>query len=278
MNVTGKQVAEKALTYAMSVKKNLFGTINRIDADPARYPYRNGAEGPAEFDCQGWLEAILRALGLKVSFAGTNDMWRNMGYEKGTIAECVKKYGKVPIGTPILIVDHNGGEPAKYQGDGQGNAWHVYIKVADGWLMHASQSNGGVSVKEFKDKAINGGPSHYLFPKGVVFEGVAASAVNVSSTTGQADTPTMSDMATVKPVQWKPRYSYLRFRQGDVGSGTREIQTALNKLGYGLTVDGEFGPLTDAAVRKFQGEHGLEVDGVVGEYTWEKLIDAVNAA
>ncbi|HPJ03124.1 MAG TPA: peptidoglycan-binding domain-containing protein [Candidatus Limiplasma sp.] len=273
MNVTGKQVAEKALSYATSVKRNIFGTITKIEADPARYPYKNGAEGPAEFDCQGWLEAILRALGLKVSFAGTNDMWRNMGYEKGTIAECVKRYGKVPIGTPILIVDHNGEEPDKYQGDGEGNAWHVYIKVADGWLMHASQSNGGVSVKEFKDKAINGGPSHYLFPKGVTFEGV-----NVETAAEQVSTPVMSDVDTAIPARWKPQYSHLRFRQGDMGNGAREIQTALNKLGYGLSVDGDFGPLTDEAVRKFQGAHKLEVDGVVGEYTWEALIDAVNAA
>ena len=270
--ITGVQVAEKALTYATSVRKNIFGTITKIEADPARHPYENGAEGPIKFDCQGWLEAILRALGLKVSFAGTNDMWRNMGYEKGMIAECVKKYGKVPIGTPILIVDHNGGEPAKYQGDGQGNAWHVYIKVADGWLMHASQSNGGVSVKEFKDKAINGGPSHYLFPKGVTFEGVDYADVNMNNIA-----PVMSDVVTVEPAHWKPQYSHLRFRQGDVGNGTREIQTGLNKLGYALTVDGEFGSLTDAAVHKFQSEHGLETDGIVGPITWATLIKTVNA-
>ncbi len=270
MTVTGKQIAERALTYASEVKKNIFGTITNIKADPNKYPYREGAEGPAEFDCQGFLEAILRALGLKVSFAGTNDMWRNMGYEKGTIEECVQKYGKVPIGTPILIVDHDGGEPNKYKGDGEGNAWHVYIKVADGFLMHASKSYSGLMVKAFRDKEINGGPSHYLFPKGVVFEGVDGANANTPDGTTQAP--------FVVTAKWSPQYSYLKFQQGDIGSGTRELQTALNKLGYDLIVDGEFGPLTDAAVRRFQGKYDLAVDGVVGKNTWEKLIDAVNIA
>ena len=48
-------------------------------------------------------------------------------------------------------------------------------------------------------------------------------------------------------------------------------QQALNKKGYSLTVDGDFGTLTQAAVKNFQRVNKLTDDGIVGPKTWEKL-------
>jgi len=39
----------------------------------------------------------------------------------------------------------------------------------------------------------------------------------------------------------------------------------------GLPIDENFGPVTDAAVKGFQRGTGLEVDGIVGPMTWEKI-------
>lgn len=55
------------------------------------------------------------------------------------------------------------------------------------------------------------------------------------------------------------------------GESVKDLQSALNKNGGKLTVDGIFGPLTEAAVKIFQGVRGLVVDGIVGPVTWSKL-------
>ena len=60
--------------------------------------------------------------------------------------------------------------------------------------------------------------------------------------------------------------------QGDRGATVRELQDGLRAAGFDPgTTDGIFGARTDAAVRAFQGDRGLGVDGVVGPRTWEAL-------
>lgn len=61
-------------------------------------------------------------------------------------------------------------------------------------------------------------------------------------------------------------------RRGDHGDAVRTLQQALNRFGYGLVVDGDFGPKTDAAVRAFQRSQGIGVDGIVGPITWSRLL------
>jgi hypothetical protein len=61
-------------------------------------------------------------------------------------------------------------------------------------------------------------------------------------------------------------------RRGDSHDGVRAGQRLLNKWAYALTVDGIFGPATEAAVRDFQRQNGLTVDGLVGQSTWRTLL------
>ncbi|MEA5143340.1 MAG: peptidoglycan-binding domain-containing protein [Oscillibacter sp.] len=58
---------------------------------------------------------------------------------------------------------------------------------------------------------------------------------------------------------------------GSSGAYVRQLQSALNQFGYGLDVDGGFGPKTLAAVRDYQTKNSLRVDGVVGNETWGSL-------
>jgi peptidoglycan hydrolase-like protein with peptidoglycan-binding domain len=55
--------------------------------------------------------------------------------------------------------------------------------------------------------------------------------------------------------------------------GLMSAKTSVETLqrALGVAVDGEFGPETEAAVRRYQASKGLTVDGVVGPQTWASL-------
>ncbi|MBK8904575.1 MAG: PD40 domain-containing protein [Anaerolineaceae bacterium] len=59
------------------------------------------------------------------------------------------------------------------------------------------------------------------------------------------------------------------------GEDVTQLQQRLFDLGYTLVgeIDGIFGPLTEAAVKEYQANNNLEVDGIVGPDTWTKLFE-----
>ncbi|WP_435736480.1 peptidoglycan-binding protein [Cellulosimicrobium sp. PMB13] len=66
-----------------------------------------------------------------------------------------------------------------------------------------------------------------------------------------------------------------RVRRGANGHPVQSVQHLLRHRGHDLAVDGVLGPLTERAVRAFQGSRGLDVDGVVGPATWAALVVVV---
>ncbi|OLP15569.1 hypothetical protein BST81_25515 [Leptolyngbya sp. 'hensonii'] len=61
----------------------------------------------------------------------------------------------------------------------------------------------------------------------------------------------------------------------DRGPAVAELQELLTAHGFRLVVDGCFGSKTEAAVKSFQDQHGLRMDGVVGATTWTLLKQTV---
>ena len=61
-------------------------------------------------------------------------------------------------------------------------------------------------------------------------------------------------------------------KQGATGAQVRNVQGLLMARGYSVTLDGVFGPATDAVVKRFQQIAHLSMDGVVGPQTWPALM------
>lgn len=64
--------------------------------------------------------------------------------------------------------------------------------------------------------------------------------------------------------------------RGNSGSEVKALQALLIKR-WGIScgvwgMDGDFGSGTESAVKKFQAQHGLTADGIVGRYTWSALL------
>jgi g-D-glutamyl-meso-diaminopimelate peptidase len=59
--------------------------------------------------------------------------------------------------------------------------------------------------------------------------------------------------------------------KNSTGADVKKMQSALNRAGASLTVDGNYGSKTVQAVKNFQEDNGLIVDGVCGPKTWDKL-------
>lgn len=55
-------------------------------------------------------------------------------------------------------------------------------------------------------------------------------------------------------------------KRGSKGNDVKAVQNALK-----IEADGIFGVITEFAVKAFQRDHGLVVDGIVGQQTWDAL-------
>lgn len=58
-------------------------------------------------------------------------------------------------------------------------------------------------------------------------------------------------------------------KRGSTGADVRAVQSVIR-----VTADGVFGPVTERAVRGWQGSHRLAADGVVGPKTWGAMFRA----
>ena len=116
---------------------------------------------------------------------------------------------------------------------------HTGLHIGDGKIIHCS-----VEVKN--DTTARKDWTHYAIPYGIYSKEELAAA----------------EVLIVMPT----------LKRGSKGDAVKELQELLLKLGYDPGgIDGSFGGGTAEAVRKFQADHNIGVDGIVGNETWKAL-------
>ncbi|MBX3170466.1 MAG: peptidoglycan-binding protein [Candidatus Eremiobacteraeota bacterium] len=91
-----------------------------------------------------------------------------------------------------------------------------------------------------------------------------------------SNAPDMGALAAAlgeQPPTWKDQLGTQTMQKGADGESVTALQSALNeKLGLSLDTDGKFGRDTLSAVKDFQQQNGLTVDGIVGKDTRAALL------
>ncbi|EAW38867.1 peptidoglycan-binding protein [Lyngbya sp. PCC 8106] len=64
---------------------------------------------------------------------------------------------------------------------------------------------------------------------------------------------------------------------GKTGDNVIYLQNSLNIVGANLRIDGVFGSDTEIAVKRFQRDNELIIDGIVGSQTWRILLEITTA-
>ncbi len=119
--------------------------------------------------------------------------------------------------------------------------------------------------------------------------GVTSSCVNIKNRAVYGSLPIMGyisltgegsgSTASTDPADYTVPTRTLYYVSGSLmnGSDVSWLQAILTQLGYKLDIDGWFGSGTDSAVRAFQTDAGLDVDGKVGPATRAGLISRYEA-
>lgn len=91
----------------------------------------------SQYDCQAFCELVLRDIGVRqpdgavYNWKGSNDMYRNAVKWVGTIEECRRTFGDIPVGAWAFMWDTTGNETKRGYHDGKGNASHVGIYIGN---------------------------------------------------------------------------------------------------------------------------------------------------
>ena len=123
----------------------------------------------SQYDCQAFCELVLKDIGVRqpngavYNWKGSNDIARHACSWIGTVDECIKHFGKIPVGAWAFMWDTTGNEKQRGYYDGKGNASHVGIYAGNNQIIH-SGSRGVV----YSDLAIDWFTDYFLCARRVI--------------------------------------------------------------------------------------------------------------
>lgn len=134
------------------------------------------------------------------------------------------------------------------RGDNTGMPNHVGIVASvNGTSLTIIEGNKGEAVA-YRAMTVNG-----KYIRGYCVPNYARKATTNAVTTVSVKVPSLKKNAT--------------------GGSVRALQAVLSAKGQATTVDGSFGPKTEASVKAYQKSCGLTVDGICGQQTWTALLN-----
>lgn len=184
------------------------------------------------FDCRGFTRWLLQQAGLSLRGAGATSQWN----DDTNWAE-KGTISDLPSEKVCCLFMRQGTKMS-----------HTGMHLGNGVLIHCS---GEVKRGKVTDK----GWTHYAIPKGLAEEAPTPPA------------PQPDPAPAPAPLR-------RLLRKGCRGEDVKELQSALIVLGYDLGkcgADGIFGRKTQAAVKAFQKDEGIQVDGIAGPVTYSRL-------
>lgn len=186
-------------------------------------------------DCSGLFAWAFKQLGGSIAH-GSNSIWDRYTKNKGKLAEGRRTDGKELLPGTAVFTGTDNDHP------------HIGLYAGSGKVIEAANTQAGVVTSN-----INATKWKYWGElRGVDYDGKAEEPVTDSGW----------------PV----------LKRGSKGTYVRQLQQLLLDRGYKLPkygADGDFGSETEAAVKQFQRDWGLTVDGIVGPQTLKMLQSTV---